>query len=208
MPDVEILSHTRCFISLFDLWEAWDVRHESVQPKNNSNPLNSLLAHDWWLWWSFVLPEVPGLRSCQYTKHNLSQPLGMKDIHPNLLLPSVLCRQCTFGALLDPWREEVQSPKAQGSLWPKVHCRKLAHPHVEYCSENKQAMKKPYCHRNETTQCHPERKRETSCRFDPGKVEYCMQNLNLFAEQDKHLSKVNTTTQIVVQVRLCKIMSD
>ena len=26
--------------------------------------------------------------------------------------------------------------------------------------------------------------------------------LNLFAEQDKHLSKVNTTTQIVVQVRL------
>ena len=24
---------------------------------------------------------------------------------------------------------------------------------------------------------------------------------NLFAEQDKHLSKVNTTTQIVVQVR-------
>jgi len=26
--------------------------------------------------------------------------------------------------------------------------------------------------------------------------------VNLFAEQDKHLSKVNTTTQIVVQVRL------
>jgi len=26
--------------------------------------------------------------------------------------------------------------------------------------------------------------------------------INLFAEQDKHLSKVNTTTQIVVQVRL------
>ena len=26
--------------------------------------------------------------------------------------------------------------------------------------------------------------------------------INLFAEQDKHLSKVNTTTQIVVQARL------
>ena len=26
--------------------------------------------------------------------------------------------------------------------------------------------------------------------------------INLFAEQDKHLSKVNTTTQIVAQVRL------
>ena len=33
---------------------------------------------------------------------------------------------------------------------------------------------------------------------------FCLicQNINLFAEQDKHLSKVNTTTQIVVQVRL------
>ena len=30
---------------------------------------------------------------------------------------------------------------------------------------------------------------------------YKVSFINLFAEQDKHLSKVNTTTQIVVQVR-------
>ena len=32
--------------------------------------------------------------------------------------------------------------------------------------------------------------------------QHIFKNINLFAEQDKHLSKVNTTTQIVVQVRL------
>ena len=33
-------------------------------------------------------------------------------------------------------------------------------------------------------------------------VQIAKYGINLFAEQDKHLSKVNTTTQIVVQVRL------